>query len=74
MTWVWLIGGLVVLVAGGELLVQNASAFALKARVSPLIVGLTIVAMGGYATEEAARVALEEARAKGHQKAWLKRL
>ena len=35
---------------------------------------LTIVAMGGYATEEAARVALEEARAKGHQKAWLKRL
>jgi cell division septation protein DedD len=35
---------------------------------------LTIVAMGGYATEEAARFALEEARAKGHQKAWLKRL
>jgi len=35
---------------------------------------LTIVAMGGYATEEAARVALEEARAKGHPKAWLKRL
>ena len=35
---------------------------------------LTIVAMGGYATEEAARIALEEARAKGHQKAWLKRL
>ena len=35
---------------------------------------LTIVAMGGYATEEAARVALEEARLKGHLKAWLKRL
>ena len=35
---------------------------------------LTIVAMGGYATEEAARDALEEARAKGHPKAWLKRL
>ncbi len=35
---------------------------------------LTIVAMGGYATEEAARVALEEARTKGHPKAWLKRL
>jgi len=51
MTWVWLIGGLVVLVAGGELLVQNASAFALKARVSPLIVGLTIVAMGTSAPE-----------------------
>ncbi len=51
MTWVWLIGGLVLLVAGGELLVQNASAFALKARVSPLIVGLTIVAMGTSAPE-----------------------
>ena len=51
MTWLWLIGGLVVLVAGGELLVQNASALALKARVSPLIVGLTIVAMGTSAPE-----------------------
>ena len=51
MTWVWLVGGLLVLVAGGELLVQNASALALKARVSPLIVGLTIVAMGTSAPE-----------------------
>lgn len=51
MTWLWLIGGLLVLVAGGELLVQNASALALKARVSPLIVGLTIVAMGTSAPE-----------------------
>ncbi len=51
MTWVWLLGGLVVLVAGGELLVQNASALALKAKVSPLIVGLTIVAMGTSAPE-----------------------
>ncbi|MEY3009777.1 MAG: hypothetical protein RLZZ314_419 [Bacteroidota bacterium] len=51
MAWLWLIGGLVVLVAGGELLVQNASALALKAKVSPLIVGLTIVAMGTSAPE-----------------------
>lgn len=51
MTWIWLIGGLVVLVAGGELLVQNASALALKAKVSPLVVGLTIVAMGTSAPE-----------------------
>ena len=51
MTWVWLVGGLLVLVAGGELLVQNASALALKARVSPLIVGLTIVAIGTSAPE-----------------------
>ena len=40
-----------VLVAGGELLVQNASALALKAKVSPLVVGLTIVAMGTSAPE-----------------------
>lgn len=51
MMWLWLIGGLVVLVAGGELLVQNASALALKAKVSPLLVGLTIVAMGTSAPE-----------------------
>ena len=51
MTWVWLLGGLVVLVAGGELLVQNASALALKAKASPLVVGLTIVAMGTSAPE-----------------------
>lgn len=51
MTWLWLIGGLVVLVVGGELLVQNASALALKAKVSPLIVGLTVVAMGTSAPE-----------------------
>ena len=36
--------------------------------------GLTAVAMGGYATEEEARVALADARARGHEKAWLKRL
>ena len=51
MMWILLIGGLAVLVAGGELLVQNASALALKAKVSPLIVGLTIVAMGTSAPE-----------------------
>ena len=51
MMWLWLIGGLVILVAGGELLVQNASALALKAKVSPLVVGLTIVAMGTSAPE-----------------------
>ncbi|MGB1480354.1 MAG: SPOR domain-containing protein [Flavobacteriales bacterium] len=36
--------------------------------------GLTVVAMGGYATEDEARRALEDARARGHEKAWLKRL
>ena len=36
--------------------------------------GLTVVSMGGYATEASAREALAEARARGHEKAWLKRL
>ena len=36
--------------------------------------GLTVVSMGGYATEAAAREALADARARGHEKAWLKRL
>jgi cell division septation protein DedD len=36
--------------------------------------GLTVVSMGGYATEDEARRALEDARDRGHEKAWLKRL
>jgi cell division septation protein DedD len=36
--------------------------------------GLTAVSMGGYTTESEAREALADARARGHQKAWLKRL
>ena len=36
--------------------------------------GLTAVSMGGYATESEAREALADARARGHEKAWLKRL
>jgi cation:H+ antiporter len=51
MSILWLIGGLVVLIAGGELLVQNASALALKANIPPLVVGLTVVAMGTSAPE-----------------------
>lgn len=35
---------------------------------------LTVVAMGRYAEETEARTALAQARAKGHTKAWLKRL
>ena len=51
MTWLWLIGGLVVLIFGAELLVQNASALAIKSKISPLVVGLTILAMGTSAPE-----------------------
>ena len=36
--------------------------------------GLTVVSMGRYATEASAREALADARARGHEKAWLKRL
>ena len=36
--------------------------------------GLTVVSMGGYATEADARVALQTARSQGHEKAWMKRL
>ena len=47
----WLIVGLVVLVGGGELLVRGAASLALRLRLSPLVVGLTIVAFGTSAPE-----------------------
>ena len=46
-----LIVGLVVLVVGGELLVRGAASIALRLRLSPLVVGLTIVAFGTSAPE-----------------------
>ena len=46
-----LIGGLVALVAGGELLVRGASALAAAVRISPLVIGLTVVAYGTSAPE-----------------------
>ncbi|HEX6984908.1 MAG TPA: hypothetical protein VF170_06005, partial [Planctomycetaceae bacterium] len=41
-----LVGGLVVLTVGAELLVRGASKLAALARVSPLVIGLTVVAYG----------------------------
>ncbi|MGC1275524.1 MAG: calcium/sodium antiporter [Planctomycetaceae bacterium] len=41
-----LLGGLVVLTVGAELLVRGASKLAALARVSPLVIGLTVVAYG----------------------------
>ena len=38
--------GLILLVAGGEVLVRNSSALAIKAKVPPLIVGLTVISIG----------------------------
>lgn len=46
-----LLGGLVVLILGGEGLVRGASEIALRLKISPLIVGLTIVAFGTSAPE-----------------------
>ena len=46
-----LLTGLVVLVLGGDFLIKGASSFALKMNLSPLVVGLTIVAFGTSAPE-----------------------
>jgi cation:H+ antiporter len=43
--------GLVVLILGGNFLIKGASSFALKMNLSPLVVGLTIVAFGTSAPE-----------------------
>ena len=49
--YVLLLGGLVLLALGGETLVRNATGLALKANISPLIVGLTVVAIGTSSPE-----------------------
>jgi cation:H+ antiporter len=46
MTWFMLIGGLVLLLIGGELLVRGAVRVASQLGVSPLIIGLTLVGFG----------------------------
>ncbi len=51
MTALLLIGGLVLLVVGGEMLVRGASRLAVSLGISPLVVGLTVVAFGTSAPE-----------------------
>lgn len=46
-----IIAGLVALVIGGELLVRGASLLALSMQISPLVIGLTVVAFGTSAPE-----------------------
>lgn len=53
---IWLIGGLGLLVIGGEALVRGASALAGLFRVQPLLIGLTVVAFGTSAPELATSV------------------
>ncbi|MFY8018312.1 MAG: sodium:calcium antiporter, partial [Inhella sp.] len=50
------LAGLVALVVGAELLVRGASKLALSFGISPLVVGLTIVAFGTSAPEVAVSV------------------
>ncbi len=50
-TIVLLIIGLIVLILGGDYLVKGSSSIALRLRLSPLVVGLTIVAFGTSAPE-----------------------
>lgn len=54
--WVSVVGGLIVLVGGGELLVRGASRLASALRISSLVIGLTVVAFGTSAPELAVSV------------------
>jgi cation:H+ antiporter len=56
MNFIMFLGGLVLLVGGANLLVRGASKLALSFRISPLVVGLTIVAFGTSAPELAVSV------------------
>jgi cation:H+ antiporter len=51
MSLLLIIGGLVLLVAGGEAVVRGASELAAGARVPPVVIGLTIVAFGTSSPE-----------------------
>jgi len=56
MTFVYLLAGLVLLVAGAEVLVRGAAKLAAQFGISPLIIGLTVVAFGTSAPETAVSV------------------
>ncbi len=56
MTVLLLVGGLAALVAGGELLVRGASRMSLLVGLSPVVIGLTVVAFGTSAPELAVGV------------------
>lgn len=45
------LGGLLILVVGAELMIRGAVDLALRARISPLVVGLTVVSIGTSAPE-----------------------
>jgi len=51
MTYLYLLCGLILLVLGGEFLVRGGSKLALRFGISPLVIGLTVVAFGTSAPE-----------------------
>lgn len=53
---VWCCSGLVALVGGAELLVRGAAALAARLHISPLVIGLTVVAFGTSSPELAVSV------------------
>jgi len=54
--WLFLVAGLAVLATGAELLVRGASRLALRFGISPLVIGLTVVAFGTSSPELAVSV------------------
>ena len=51
-----MVGGLAILVVGAEIMVRGASRLAAALGISPLIIGLTIVAFGTSSPELAVRL------------------
>ncbi len=51
MNYLYLIGGLIILIIGGELLVRGAVRIALRMHISTLVVGMTVVSFGTSAPE-----------------------
>lgn len=51
MEFLYIIGGLVLLILGGDYLVKGASGIALRLNLSPMLVGITVVALGTSAPE-----------------------
>lgn len=56
MSWLLLLLGFAVLVAGGELLVKGAAALSERMGISPMVIGLTVVAIGSSLPELAVGV------------------
>jgi len=57
MEWLLLIAGLVILLSGGEALVRGATALARRLGVSPMVIGMTVLAFGTSAPELAVNIA-----------------